>query len=290
MATTTAKAFDEFKEKLELTKVQKELNGQRLDTTTKYLTDSFPSSSNMPLQRTNLMGSAGRNTIIRPIDDIDVLAVFENKDEIFEKYRYDSQAFVYRIRDALNQYRVEIVGARGQAVRLFYKQKPHVDIAPVFKWKSGGYALPNGQGGWLTTDPDQHDAHIAKRNAELSHRLKPMIRMFKRWNNEHSKYLKSFHLEVMTAKLFTSIGGDSRDASEKLFNWAQNNISVLDPAGHGGDLSTYLTYANRQNLISNLESSRQRAAKANEAERAGDHKEAIRLWGVIYGNEFPSYG
>jgi hypothetical protein len=87
-----------------------------------------------------------------------------------------------------------------------------------------------------------------------------MIRMFKRWNNEHSKYLKSFHLEVVLSNIFTSIGGDSRDASEKLFGWAQNKLYVTDPAGYGGDLSAYLTYSNRQSLISNLESSRQCAA------------------------------
>lgn len=290
MATTTSTAFDEFKARLELTDAQKATNKSRLDNATKHLTNAFPSSSNIPLQRTKLMGSAERGTIIRPIDDIDILAVFENEDDIFEKYRYNSQGFIYRIRDALNQYPVEIVGTRGQAVRLFYKQKPHVDIAPVFKSSGGGYVLPNGQGAWLTTDPDAHDAYITKRNGELSRKLKPLIRMFKRWNNEHSKYLKSFHLEVMTASIFASLGGDSRDASEKLFDWAQNHIAVSDPAGHGGNLGSYLTYASRQNLISNLESSRQRAAKANEAERAGDHQEAIRLWRIVYGDEFPSYG
>jgi hypothetical protein len=290
MATTTAKAFDEFKAKLELTSIQEDLNNARLSTTTGYLKNSFPASSDMPLQRARLMGSAGRGTIIRPIDDIDVLAIFENKNEIFEQYRHNSQQFIYRIRDALNKYQVEIVGTRGQAVRLFYKQKPHVDIAPVFKWRSGGYALPDGKGGWLTTDPDEHDAYIARRHSELSDRLKPLIRIFKRWNNEHSKYLKSFHLEVMVANIFTSLGSDSRDASEKLFKWAQNNITVSDPAGHSGDLSSYLSYTNRQNLMSNLEASRQRAAKANKAEREGDHEEAIRLWRIIYGDEFPAYG
>jgi tRNA nucleotidyltransferase (CCA-adding enzyme) len=144
MATTTAKAFDEFKAKLELTEKQKERNKSRVSTTSDYLTTSFPSTSDMPLRSASLMGSAGRGTIIRPIDDIDVLAIFENKDEIFETYRHDSKRFIYRIRDALNQYSVEIVGTRGQAVRLFYKERPHVDIAPVFKWSGGGYALPDG--------------------------------------------------------------------------------------------------------------------------------------------------
>lgn len=291
MTLTTAKAFEEFKDKLLLTDAQRETVKSRKSATAGYLDDAFPSSSDLPLKTTYLMGSAGRDTIIRPLDDIDVLAIFTNKDDIFNKlYRYDSQKFLYRVRDALNSYRVEIVGARGQAVRLFYKAMPHVDIAPVFEWSGGGFALPNGTGGWLTTDPYEHHDWIAQRNKDLSYRLKPMVRMLKRWNNVHSRYLKGFHLEVVVATVFSSLGGDSRDACEKFFQWAQYNLTVMDPAGHGGDLSRYLTPAARAALLINLESARGRAANANAAEARGDHKEAIRLWRIIFGDEFPSYG
>jgi hypothetical protein len=291
MALTTAKAFEDFKDKLFLTDTQKETVKSRQSTTTGYLEDAFPSSSDLPLKATYLMGSAGRETIIRPLDDIDVLAIFTNKSNIFDRlYRYDSQRFLYRVRDALNAYKVEVVGARGQAVRLFYKAAPHVDIAPVFQWSGGGYALPNGSGGWLTTDPYAHHDWITQRHKDLNYRLKPMVRMLKRWNNVHSKYLKGFHLEVMTASDFSSLGSDSRDACEKFFQWAQNSLSVSDPAGHGGDLSSYLTPAKRTAVLLNLESARGRAAKANAAEFSGDHKESIRLWRVIFGDEFPNYG
>jgi SMODS domain-containing protein len=291
MALTTAKAFEEFKAKLVLTDTQKDTVKSRHSTSTGYLEDAFPSSGDLPLRTTYLMGSAGRETIIRPLDDIDVLAIFDDKDNIFDRlYRYDSQKFLYRVRDALNAYKVEVVGARGQAVRLFYKAAPHVDIAPVFKWSGGGCALPNGSGEWLTTDPYAHDDWISQRHKDLNHRLKPMVRMLKRWNNVHSKYLKGFHLEVVTATVFSSLGSDSRDACEKFFQCAQNSLYVLDPAGHGGDLSAYLTLANRAAVLSNLESARARAAKANAAEASGDHGESIRLWRIIFGDEFPSYG
>jgi Second Messenger Oligonucleotide or Dinucleotide Synthetase domain len=117
------------------------------------------------------------------------MAVFENKGRVFDRYRSDSQAFLYRIRDALSNYSVKIVGARGQAVRLFYTAAPHVDIAPVFKWSGdgAGYALPDGKGGWLTTDPDFHQKHMADRNADLSSLLKPFVRMLKRWNRVHGR-------------------------------------------------------------------------------------------------------
>lgn len=291
MALTTATAFDEFKDKLTLTDAQKETVQSRHSTTTGYLKDAFPLSSDLPLETTYLMGSAGRDTIIRPIDDVDVLAIFTNKDNIFDRlYRYDSQKFLYRVRNALASYRVEVVGARGQAVRLFYKAAPHVDIAPVFRWSGGGYGLPNGSGAWLTTDPYAHQTWIAQRQKDLSYRLKSMVRMLKRWNNLHSKYFKGFHLEVVAATVFSSLGSDSRDACEKFFQWAQYNLTVMDPALHGGDLSSYLTPAARTALLLNLESARERAAKANAAEAMGDHSEAIRLWRIIFGDEFPTYG
>lgn len=291
MATTTSKAFEEFKEHLKLTEAQRTAVSSRRDATAGYVKNAFPATSDMPIRRTKLIGSAGRDTIIRPLEDIDLMAVFENKEGVFEKYRWDSRSFLYRVRDALKAYSaVKVVGARGQAVRFFYADAPHVDVAPVFKWSGTGYGLPSGAGGWLTTDPDEHKAHFKRRNEELGYRVKPIVRMIKQWNRSHSHYLRSFHLEVMVNQAFSRLGDDSRDACEKFFAWAKSNVTVYDPAGHSGDLSTYLTYTNRQNLISNLESARARAASANDAERSGIHREAIRQWGIVFGSEFPGYG
>ena len=291
MATTTAKAFDEFKEKLLLTETQKAKVNSRRDVTNGYLENSFSWTSDLPLRTTKLIGSAGRGTIIRPLDDIDVLAIFENKDGIFEKqYQINSRKFLYRVRDALNKYSVEIVGARGQAVRLFYKLAPHVDIAPVFQYENGAYALPSGDGGWITTDPDEHDAYINRRNSELGFRQKPMARIIKCWNNTHSKLLKSFHIEVITATVFSSLGRNTRDGCEKFFQWGQNYLDVNDPAGYGGNLASYLSWPTRQSVLNRMESARERAANANAAEASGNHAEAIRLWRIIFGDEFPAYG
>src|SRR5689334_5125202 len=47
-------------------------------------------------------------------------------------YQYDSQAFLYRVRDALQAVStVRLVGARAQAVRFFSTDAPWVDVAPV---------------------------------------------------------------------------------------------------------------------------------------------------------------
>lgn len=68
----------------------------------------------------------------------------------------DSKKFLYRLRGGLAKYAVKVVGARGQAVRLFYASDPYSDITPVFVANGGGYVLPSGDGGWLLTDPDRN--------------------------------------------------------------------------------------------------------------------------------------
>ncbi|HAM02642.1 MAG TPA: hypothetical protein DCQ30_10540 [Acidimicrobiaceae bacterium] len=289
MATTTAKAFDEFKAKLTLTSTQRDLVKSRRETCHGYLEKAFPGSSDMPLQKTKLIGSAGRETIIRPLEDVDVLAVFGDAQEVYSKYYGNSRKFLYRVRDALDEYQVEVVGARGQAVRLFYKQKPHVDIAPVLPRSGGGYLLPAGDGKWISTNPDYHETWLAQKNQDLGGYLKPLVRMLRRWNREHSRYFKSFHLEVMAANTFSSLGSNSRETCQAFFKHA--NISASDPA-FGGALDDYMGWLStrRANAKQAMEAAETHAAKALRAEATGDHKTAIAQWRIVFGDEFPAYG
>lgn len=291
MLTTVPKAFDEFEAKLRPTTNQQTTIASRRSVTAKYLGQSFRAGSGMELLSTKVIGSADRETIIRPIKDIDVLAIFE--DAAFYNYENDSRKFLYRVRDALNEYNVKVVGARGQAVRLFYDQPPHVDIVPAVRRDSGGYFIPSGDTDfwgrhrWLTTDPDEHTRWMSQQNTALGYNLKPLIRLLKRWNREHSSYLRSFHLEVMAAETFGNLGNNRRTASQKFFEWASGYIKVKDPAGHSGDLSSYMTWYSRMEFQSLLDSSSKRAKKAIEAEESGNRAEAVRLWRIIYGPEFP---
>jgi hypothetical protein len=292
MAFTVPKAFDEFESKLRPTSIQQATIATRRSITAKYLQQSFGPGSDIELLSTKIIGSAGRETIIRPIGDVDMLAIFE--DAAFYNYRNDSRKFLYRVRNALSEYNVKIVGARGQAVRLFYAQPPHVDIVPAVRCDSGGYFIPSGKTDfwgnhrWLITDPDEHSRWISQRNAALGYNLKPLVRLLKRWNSQHSSFLRSFHLEVMVAETFGTLGSNRRQASKNFFEWAGGQVSVKDPAGHSGDLSKYMTWYARAEFQSLLDSSNKRAKRAIAAEDSGNFAEAARLWRIVYGPEFPS--
>lgn len=101
MALTTAQAFAQYLEGLTATDYQRtSIIQARKKTVDDRLFEKFPSTSDMPYWKGILMGSAAKGTIIRPFDDIDVLAVFSNSGNAWTKYQLDSKSFIYRIRDA----------------------------------------------------------------------------------------------------------------------------------------------------------------------------------------------
>lgn len=219
---------------LRLTDQQRAGLRPRRMTTHRYLAEAFPPDAAMPLVATKLIGSAGRDTIIRPVDDIDVLAVFANAGGRFDRSARDSRRVLYRVTEALGDCHVEVVGARGQVVRMFYQRPPQVDIAAVFRRGKGGYLLPRGDGRWLTTDPDRHERWLNERNAAAGHQLKPMIRLLMRWNREHSARLKSFHLEVLAANAFSDPGELGSNHTPVLLVGGHQPLVVRRPPGRGG--------------------------------------------------------
>lgn len=286
---TTSEAFNEFLRRIAPTEPQWVEVRSKKSSAEKALYGAFPATSNMPLHRLTLVGSAGRGTLIRPIDDLDVLAEFSNAQRVFETYRYDSQAFLGRIRRALSaRTSIAEIGVRGQAVRLFYQQGAHVDIAPVFRWQSGGFALPSGDGGWITTDPLAQAQWFEERNRALGGNVRPLVMLLKRWNGLHSAHFQSYHLEVIAASAFASLGQNHRENLESFFSWAPPRLAVADPSGHSGRLDAYLSATARTALLARLANARDRATAARSAEARGDHAEAKRLWRIELGSDFPA--
>lgn len=291
MPLTTAQAFDSFLIKISPTDDQRADITSKRNATEKYLREAFPQSSTLPLKRVILIGSADRGTIVRPVHDVDVLAEFIDKDRIFDRqYRRNSAAFLQRIRTALNaRTSIKKIGARGQAVRLFYVNGAHVDIVPVFKWdNTSGYGLPKGDGGWMTTDPEAQATWFSQRRTAVGSNLTPMCKLVRRWNGVHSHRFESFHLEVMVASMFKTIGSNYRDALKVFFETAPGRIGVSDPAGHSGRLDEYLTRDALTAINSRFAEASDRSKKAIAAEGRGDHTDAQRLWRIELGDEFPA--
>lgn len=289
MTLTTSQAMAQFLTDITVTDYQKtSIIKGRKDRVVENLTASFPATCDLPFSNAILMGSAAKSTIVRPIDDVDVLAIFSNENNAWSKYRYDSKAFLYRIRRAYDGLSTAQVGARGQAVRVFFQGSGHVDVAPVFSYGNNVYGLPNGTGGWINTAPTVANAWFATRNGELNYNLAPLVRLLKKWNGSHSNRLQSFHLETVAATIFSSLGTDRQEGLQKFFEWAPRHLDVSDPGGQSGSLSGYLGWASRNEVVQSLSAAADRAAKARAAAARGDHEEAKRLWRIVLGSSFPN--
>jgi hypothetical protein len=294
MAASVAQAFNEFAEKLRPTSAQEVTIAGRRTAVQNFLVAEYPAGSNMPLTETKVIGSAGRKTLTRPISDIDVFAVFDDS-HVWSQYRNDSKQLLYRVREALTGYKVQTVGSRGQAVRLFYTDGPNVDITPAFPnfgilGHQQGYVIPRGDGGWQRTDPYKHHDFMAQRNQELGGHLKRLVRLLKRWNAIHSRRLASFHLELIVQATFSSLNSNSREAAHLFFSHGGNCLHVSDPAGYSGDLAAGLTRVQQQAIRQSLATAAGHAERARAAEAKGETAEALRQWRIIFGNEFPAYG
>jgi len=292
MATTTAGAFNDFNTKVTPTKDTWDKVHKRRDAVVASLRSAFPSTSNIQYQSTKIIGSLGRNTASNPVADIDLMTHLHVDDDLWEdSYQKNSADFLYRVRRSLNNASaVRKIGARGQAVRLFYADGLVVDVAAVVKYTTGGYGIPDGSGGWLTTDPVKHEAYLNERNSALGGNLKKVIRFAKKWNKAHNSRLSSFHLELLVARTFATLDSNSRRALREFFSYNHNFLSVQDPAGYSGDLSSGLSWATKTAINDSLAKARDRTDLALKAEARGDHREAIRLWRIILGDDFPTYG
>jgi hypothetical protein len=289
MALTTNQAFAQFMEDISITDYQKTSIVQaRKKTVIENLTAAFPMTSDLPFHEGRLIGSASKGTIIRPLDDIDVLAIFSNENGIWEKYKWDSQSFLYRIRRAYDGLEIAQVGARGQAIRVFFQTGGHVDVAPVFMQSSDVYHLPSGDGSWILTSPFVANQWFFDKNASMGYNLAPLVRLLKKWNATHSKRLRSFHLETMAGQTFSGLSSNHRTALQKFFQWAGAYIDVSDPGGQSGTLSGYLTWTARDEVRRSFSTAEDQATRAIAAEEAGDHEEAKRLWRIVLGSSFPS--
>ena len=295
MAYTVPSAFTEFAAKLKPTATQEQTIAERRDRVENFLLAKYAAGSIMPLTEAKVIGSAGRKTLIRPINDIDVFAVFDDS-QVWSQYKNDSRQLLYRVREALDEYQVETVGSRGQAVRLFYKDGLHVDITPAFPLYNilfrnlECYVIPRGDGSWLKTDPYKHGAFMVERNQALGNYLKPLVRLLKRWNNVHSNRLKSFHLEMMAQAVFTSLSSNMRENTQVFFRYAGSSLNVNDPAGYSGNLAASLTQSQREAILQSFNTADAHATRALQAENDGQTEESIRQWRIVFGNEFPSYG
>jgi hypothetical protein len=187
MPNTVAASFDRFIENISLTGDHKETAETRRESIVSLLGNSFTILDSFPT------GSIPRNTALKTHADLDVFVVLHHGKHIKDR---SPEQVLQAVRDALATYRTN-VRKNGQAVTLYYKTWPHVDIVPVSRvvTDSGNvdhYDVPDAStDGWIASRPHKHANAMDAKALSLGGDFKAFVRMLKEWNVAHSELLRS---------------------------------------------------------------------------------------------------
>jgi hypothetical protein len=155
-----------------------------------------------------LVGSWGKQTQVRPSEDIDIMAVFSWPVYTrFEERTGNKQSqFLQEVRGHLQSTfsQTEIRGD-GQVVVVAFNNIA-VEVVPVFRFDDGRFLMPdtNNGGRWKIVHPQAQIDSINGSDIQFNGNVRPLIRMIKMWKRHNNIQLKSFLIELLVCDFLQS--------------------------------------------------------------------------------------
>lgn len=146
--------------------------------------------------KTFQQGSYDRDTIIRPLDDIDIFLVLNQSAYFSFNQLENSQSVLTKLRaflDNQHDYKGKVKQDRP-CVTITLSDK-RFDILPCFGDDYYGYKIPaRDLRSWTITNPVKHSNELTRVNGASSGNIVPAIRAIKHWNRENGKIIPSYHI------------------------------------------------------------------------------------------------
>lgn len=219
---------------------------------------------------------------------------YVNSTRILNKFKSGLQA--------VPNYQKAEIKRNGVAVVLNLRSYPWVfDIVPSLPvgdsyGTTTHYLIPNGSGKWMRTDPRRDQTAITEANQRQNNNLIPLIRLVKYWNMYSyiapcigSYYLEtmlinglSYHYPPITSNLRASVPIAFQTLATQILSYCP------DPKGLGPNLDTNVSWEVKRKVQQAANERVRYANQALEYEQKGDHKNAIKYWGLVFPN-FPAY-
>ncbi|MCU7958199.1 MAG: nucleotidyltransferase [gamma proteobacterium symbiont of Bathyaustriella thionipta] len=280
---TVAVSFEKFIENVSVSGNQSETAGNRCQSIVNLLDKEFTILEAFPI------GSLISRTSLKGHADADIMLVLH----FGKHFEGKSPSLVLQsVRDKLSEYNTRMAKKNGQAVTLYFKTWPNVDIVPACRVTDNGafycYKIPNmNDDSWIETRPKVHIQNMAG----ISSYKTNLIKMIKEWNRKHSSYLSSFHIEMM-ALSYEEFYDDYAWHTFKLFEHMYEKIQykIPSPSGLGGYVDDYLSYSDRQEAKQRIETALGQSRNAWSDAFNNNDKASINGFGRLFGERYPTYG
>jgi hypothetical protein len=180
----------------------------------------------------------------------------------------------------------------------FWGYKFEIVPAVVYSDNPDLYSIPApGSKEWMDCYPNVPDKWLSACNHSNDSMFIPLIKMLKQWNRHNKVGLKSFHLELLTEKVFGAVT-DIYSYPQGVFDWMhcvrywiwQNDYSfVLEPGKRYTYVDEYIYEKPfRLRVIRNkFDVGLKRAERAWNFYRKGRYGPAKRVWNGMFGSKFP---
>lgn len=277
---TLLQSIKRMVDNITVTDRQEETVNTSVDTLDGYLTDE---ESGLFVEETFTNGSWDRDTILRPLDDVDIFAVLNRDEWVNEDGELPNpQTVLTNFKDYLNGLPVyEGKVSQNRPCVTVELTKINFDVLPSFAEENGnGYLIPNHDlKSWTHSNPKALSQKLEDADAYNDYDLKNVVMAIKYWNRENEKLIPSFQIEESAISLFDT--DKFSDLEEGIRTWFNNGFDLLEQETFDSE-KKYNTTKN------NVQYAKQ---KLNEAKNLlDDNKEADakKIWKELFGKEFPT--
>lgn len=227
-------------------------------------------------------GSWDRDTILRPLDDIDIFAVLDEEEWKDDDGKLPSpQSVLTKFKNYLNDvadYKDKVSQDRPcVTIRLSDKD---FDVLPSFAQTGGGYLMPNYDlQSWTYTYPEKLTEDLDSIHRNRGYKVKPTIKAVKYWNREHDKYIPSYHVEEVAISIFQlSAITNYEHAIRKWFNSAEYYL----------DVNKFKSKDQYDTAVARVRKVKDKLNDAFKKYEDNKEDEAKEIWKEVFGKEFPS--
>ncbi|HTB53207.1 MAG TPA: hypothetical protein VK718_10585 [Ferruginibacter sp.] len=276
---TLLQCLDSLLEKITITDKQTSTVSTTYNNIKALLLDT---ESNLDGERVFQNGSYDRDTIIRPLDDIDLFFVLKREEyENDFKQLPNPQNVLTKIKDYLNStkdYKDKVRQDRPCVTIQLVDKK--FDVLPCFGNDEDGYLIPNSDlSGWIFSNPVKHSDALTEVNKK-NNKVIPLIRIIKYWNKENKKIIPSFHIEEIAISIFSA--AQFSNFEEGIYHWFHNVQTFLASA----KFNNKTEYDEAKNK---LEKAKNKIDEANRLYNVDNKEsEAIKIYKEVFGDKFPT--
>ncbi len=299
MVNTVSQAFEKFRQDLEPLQSEKQAIIKRHT----YIRETFSNKiENDGRKHSFLSGSYSRNTLIRPISDVDIVILFDI-DEYWGEFKNNPTEMLKLTKEKISEtYSDKKIKIQSHSIGIEFSNPPDVDIIPGFikDYEKDIYFIPDiNLREFIMTSPTKHKEIITSHNKLIGGKFIHIIKMFKCWRNKlkdecWSKYgmelkLKSFHLEVF---LMNILGTNFSNYAKEFYQVFSKAVKLIDqpcydPAGLSGRLDKYLTLTQKMKFKEIFIQTSVEIQRLLNLEMQGNNEQAIEGWRGIFGTPFP---